>query len=107
MITFLLILFNIFIIFQSSQVISVLNKEDKLNDSLYALKLWNILYLCLSIIGIMINFGLLYFWYGTATGKSISKADNAAASTIDNYSKQIPQFFSGMQNFNQNNPYYQ
>ena len=27
--------------------------------------------------------------------------------TIDNYSKQIPQFFSGMQNFNQNNPYYQ
>lgn len=93
--------FNIFIIFQSSQVISVLNKEDKLNDSLYALKLFNILYLCLSIIGIMINFGLLYVWYGTATGKSIS---NATASAIDNYSNQIPQL---MQNFNQNRPYYQ
>ena len=89
MITFFLIIFNIFTIVQSSQVIYFLNKENTLSDNLYTLKLWNILYLCLSILGLMINFGFLYAWYGTATGKSISKADIETASLIDSFSEKL------------------
>lgn len=106
MILILIVILNIITIIQSSQVISAINNAKKIDD-VSSLKFWNIIYLCVSILSLLICFGLLYVWYGTATGRAVNSADQKFANIIDNYSDQLPNYSGGqMQNYSGQQPFY-